>query len=76
VYDVDSGSAMVVVVGGEVVAGGSEWMVTVMVPMSSEDVSSGAIDEIGAGSGAGERTGPIGPAGKLVLVGSAGPLSR
>ena len=68
------------VVTGKAVAGGSDWIVTVMVPRSSDDestgreVTSGAVGD--AADGAGERTGPMGPAGKLVLVGSAGPLSR
>jgi len=64
-------SVAVVMVGGDVVAGGSEWMVTVMVPMSSDDVSSGAVGDVGAGPGAGERTGPMGPEGEP--VGIAGP---
>jgi hypothetical protein len=64
---------VMMVVGGDVVAGGrSDWIVTVMVP---DDVTSGAVDEVGAG-GAGGRTGPMGPAGKFVLVGGAGLLSR
>ena len=78
--DVVSDSAAAVAVAGKVVAGGSDWIVTVMVPRSSDDgstgreVSSGAVGD--AADGAGDRTGPIGPAGNLVFVGSAGPLSR
>jgi hypothetical protein len=69
---------MMMMVGGDVVAGGwSDWIVTVMVLVGSEDVSLGAVgDDTSAGGGAGERTGPMGPAGKLVLVGGDGLLSR
>ena len=68
---------LVVMVAGDVVAGGSDWIVTVTVPMGSEDGASGAVDDdTGAGRGAGERTGPMGPAEKLVLVGGDGLLSR
>lgn len=59
-------------VAGDVVAGGwSDWIVTVMVPMGSDDVASGAVDD---DTGAGERTGPVGPAGEP--VGNSGLLSR
>jgi len=69
VYDVDSGLAVVV-------AGSSDWTVTVTVPKISDgdttgkEVSSGAVGDAGAG----ERTGPTGPTGGP--VGGAGPLSR
>jgi hypothetical protein len=77
----DEVSGSVLMMAGEVVAGGSECIVTVAVPMTSEDglVWRGTLaDSDDAADGAGERTGPTGPAGlgELVLVGSAGSLSR
>jgi hypothetical protein len=61
-------------VAGEVVAGGSDWIVTVVVPSDDgsveREIFSSAFGDTDAG--AGERTGPTGPAGKLVPMGNAG----
>lgn len=66
---------VVVVMAGGVVAGGSDWIVTVTVLGGSRGESAGG--EVSSAGGAGERTGPMGPTGlgKFLLVGIAG-LSR